>query len=186
MNDFGGATNVVTIDTATGTITNKGASVNGLDSIAWGGCAPPPQTTPGGTVPATLSLTLGSTPRNLGSFIPGIAAEYMSSVPANVISTAGDAALSVADASTNDSGQAGQRRVLAASGAAGQGDDGERSERPSSAPISGNPLVLTTWNAPVSNDTVTVSFKQAIGATDALRTGTYAKTLTFTLSTTTP
>ena len=46
--------------------------------------------------------------------------------------------------------------------------------------------MLTTWNAPVSNDTVTVSFKQAIGATDALRTGTYAKTLTFTLSTTTP
>ena len=38
--------------------------------------------------------------------------------------------------------------------------------------------------APVSNDAVTVTFKQAIGANDALRTGTYAKTLTFTLSTT--
>ena len=33
---------------------------------------------------------------------------------------------------------------------------------------------------------VTVTFKQAIGASDALRTGTYAKTLTFTLSTTSP
>jgi hypothetical protein len=33
---------------------------------------------------------------------------------------------------------------------------------------------------------VTVNFKQPIGATDALRTGTYSKTLTFTLSTTTP
>ena len=30
------------------------------------------------------------------------------------------------------------------------------------------------------------SAKQAIGATDALRTGAYSKTLTFTLSTTTP
>jgi hypothetical protein len=33
---------------------------------------------------------------------------------------------------------------------------------------------------------VTVGFKQAISRTDALRTGTYAKTLTYTLSTTNP
>ena len=33
---------------------------------------------------------------------------------------------------------------------------------------------------------VTLAFKQVIGANDALRTGTYAKTLTFTLSTTSP
>ena len=38
----------------------------------------------------------------------------------------------------------------------------------------------------MSNDPVTITFKQHIKATDALRTGTYAKTLTFTLSTTTP
>jgi hypothetical protein len=38
----------------------------------------------------------------------------------------------------------------------------------------------------VSNDAVTVDFKQSIGSGDALRTGTYAKTLTFTLSTTSP
>ncbi len=43
-----------------------------------------------------------------------------------------------------------------------------------------------TWTAPVSNDVVDVTFKQAIGANDALRTGTYSKTLTFTLSTTMP
>ena len=45
---------------------------------------------------------------------------------------------------------------------------------------------VKTWTAPTSNESVTVTFKQAIGANDALRTGTYAKTLTFTLSTTTP
>jgi hypothetical protein len=33
---------------------------------------------------------------------------------------------------------------------------------------------------------VPVEFEQAIGATDALRTGTYAETLTFTLSATEP
>ena len=38
----------------------------------------------------------------------------------------------------------------------------------------------------MSNDAVTIAFKQVIKANDALRTGAYAKTLTFTLSTTTP
>ena len=45
---------------------------------------------------------------------------------------------------------------------------------------------VKTYGAPVSNDAVTVTFRQAIGAGDALRTGTYAKTLSFTLSTTAP
>jgi hypothetical protein len=45
---------------------------------------------------------------------------------------------------------------------------------------------VKTWTGPTSNESVTVTFKQAIGANDALRTGTYAKTLTFTLSTTAP
>ena len=33
---------------------------------------------------------------------------------------------------------------------------------------------------------MTLGFKQSIAATDALRTGAYSKTLTYTLSTTTP
>ena len=43
-----------------------------------------------------------------------------------------------------------------------------------------------SWTAPVSNDPVTITFKQLVKANDPLRTGTYSKTLTFTLSTTTP
>ena len=39
---------------------------------------------------------------------------------------------------------------------------------------------------PVSNDAVAITFSQAVGANEALRTGSYSKTLTFTLSTTTP
>ena len=38
----------------------------------------------------------------------------------------------------------------------------------------------------MSNDAFSIGFSQHIGANDALRTGTYAKTLTFTLSTTNP
>ena len=45
---------------------------------------------------------------------------------------------------------------------------------------------LKTWAAPVSNDQLTLAFKQSIGATESLRTGAYGKTLTFTLSTTSP
>ena len=55
-------------------------------------------------------------------------------------------------------------------------------------PVGGSaaPTNLLTYAGPTSNDAVTVTFKQTIGANEALRTGTYNKTLTFTLSTTTP
>ena len=49
-----------------------------------------------------------------------------------------------------------------------------------------SPLSLLTYAPPISNDAVSLEFKQSIGANDALRTGTYSKTLTFTLSTATP
>ena len=48
------------------------------------------------------------------------------------------------------------------------------------------PAALETWSAPVSNDPVALTFTQHIGRTDALRTGSYGKTLTFVLSTTRP
>jgi hypothetical protein len=38
----------------------------------------------------------------------------------------------------------------------------------------------------VSNAAVSIGLRQHIGANQGLRTGTYGKTLTFTLSTTTP
>ena len=46
--------------------------------------------------------------------------------------------------------------------------------------------VVKTWSAPTSNESVPVVFKRSIAANEPLRTGTYGKTLTFTLSTTTP
>jgi X-Pro dipeptidyl-peptidase len=53
-----------------------------------------------------------------------------------------------------------------------------------------SPLTFTgvprTWSGPVSNDTFTLGFGQHIDADEPLRTGTYATTLTFTLSTTSP
>ena len=48
------------------------------------------------------------------------------------------------------------------------------------------PTQVLTYSGPTSNDPVTVTFGQHVGDTDALRTGTYTKSLTFTLSTTNP
>jgi hypothetical protein len=47
-------------------------------------------------------------------------------------------------------------------------------------------IAPATWTGPVSNAAVAITFRQHIGASDALRAGAYSKTLTFTLSTTAP
>jgi hypothetical protein len=47
-------------------------------------------------------------------------------------------------------------------------------------------IAPAAWTGPVSNATAAITFRQHIGATDALRTGSYSTTLTFTLSTATP
>ena len=84
-----------------------------------------------------------------------------------MVSTAGDATLSVADPSATNTGHLVNGAFALPQPLQGLG-------------------VVKTYNAPVSNDVATVTFKQQINANDALRTGTYSKTLTFTLSTTTP
>jgi hypothetical protein len=53
-------------------------------------------------------------------------------------------------------------------------------------PVGATPVTLLTYTGPASNDAVTIGIKQSIGSTEPLRTGSYRKTLTFTLSTTTP
>ena len=58
----------------------------------------------GGSVPATLALTLG-TPAAFAPFTPGVAKDYTASTTATVISTAGDATLTASDPSTNAPGR---------------------------------------------------------------------------------
>jgi Zinc carboxypeptidase/Chitobiase/beta-hexosaminidase C-terminal domain len=122
--------------------------------------------TVGGSVPATLSLVLGI-PAQFGAFTPGFAKEYSASTTATVISTAGDAVLSVADPSTTATGRLVNGTFALTTPLQGLG-------------------TIKTWSAPTSNESVPVTFKQSIAANEALRTGVYSKTLTFTLSTTTP
>jgi uncharacterized protein YjiK len=115
----------------------------------------------GGTVPATLSLSLGPA-ASFGTFTPGIDREYTATTPATVISTAGDATLSVSEPGHLTNGAFSLPEAL----------------RVEIAPAS--------WSAPVSNAVSAITFRQHIGAADALRSGAYARTLTFTLSTTSP
>ncbi|MDA0162119.1 alpha-L-rhamnosidase N-terminal domain-containing protein [Solirubrobacter ginsenosidimutans] len=115
----------------------------------------------GGTVPATLALTLGA-PASFGAFIPGITQTYTAATTANVTSSAGDASLTVSDPGHLTNGAFSLPEPL-------QVD-----------------IAPNAWSGPVSNAAVAIGFKQLVKSTDALRTGAYSKTLTFTLSTTNP
>jgi hypothetical protein len=114
-----------------------------------------------GTVPATLALTLDG-PATFGAFTPGVEKEYTATTKATVTSSAADATLSVAEPGHMTNGAFSLPEPL-------------RIEFSKSA-----------WTGPVSNDEVAVTAKQLVKAKDALRTGSYSKTVTFTLSTTSP
>ncbi len=128
---------------------------------AFGPTEYPAVTDVGGTVPATLSLTLGA-PASFGAFAPGLTRTYTAQTTANVISTAGEASLTVSDPGHLTNG-------------------GYALPKPLQVQIA-----PATWTGPVSNAAATITFTQEIGSTDALRTGSYSRTLTFTLSTTQP
>jgi hypothetical protein len=99
-----------------------------------------------------------------------------------VTSSAGDATLSVADPSPTATGRLTNGTFSLAAPVMARANQG------AFAAITGanTPLTLLTYNGPVSANAVTIGLKQTIGANESLRTGTYSKTLTFTLSTTTP
>jgi hypothetical protein len=144
----------------------------------------------GGSVPATLSLTLGSPPATFPTFVPGVTRPYEASTTANIISTAGDATLSVADPSAFQTGHLVNGTFFLPQPLQARARNAGTPPPPAPAynnvGSSASPLNLLTYSGPVSNDQVALQFSQLINATDALRTGTYSKTLTFTLSTTTP
>ncbi len=113
-------------------------------------------------MPATLSLTLGAPRERSARSRPGVERTYTASTAATVTSTAGEATLTVSDPGHLANGAftlAQPLEVLA---------------------------LPKTWTAPVTNDTFAIDFQQKIAASDPLRTGTYSRSLTFTLSTSTP
>ena len=142
--------------------------------------------------PGTLSLAVGG-PAAFGAFTPGLEPR----LPGTTM--AGDGGLrSAADAAdlrtVADPERDGARaswstaRSRAAAGAPGQGRRAPAAWAATSRRWAARRRRRRRWPTagPVSSDAVSIGFKQSIGSTDALRTGTYSKSLTFTLSTTTP
>jgi hypothetical protein len=139
-----------------------------------------------GTVPGTLSLSIGA-PADFGAFTAGVGRLYTAGTMANVVSTAGEAALTVADPSSTATGHlVNDTFSLPAALQARARNAANPATTFADVGSSASPTNLLTYSGPVSNDAVSLDFQQSIGANDALRTGTYSKTLTFTLSTTTP
>ena len=104
-----------------------------------------------------------------------------------MISTAGDGALSVADPSSNATGRLVNGTFslppplqAAATSPAGTGGALAAGRR-----LGGADLAADLRRPDLATIAVTLDFRQRINANDALRTGAYSKTLTFTLSTNT-
>jgi hypothetical protein len=105
---------------------------------------------------------------------------------ATVTSTAADALLTVADPGANPGHLVNGAFVLPQALQASAASPGGTAGAGGAVGDSAAPTSLLTYTGPVTNDQVTMTFKQGIGTTDALRTGAYSKSLTFTLSTTNP
>ncbi|RKQ86500.1 putative extracellular nuclease [Solirubrobacter pauli] len=133
-----------------------------------------------GSVPATLALTIGNA--SFGTFTPGDARDYTTTLDATVTSTGEDATLSVSDGSSTAPGRLVNGSRALRSPVQINADGG------AFAPLrtDNGALTLASWTEPISTRKVTLGFKQSIAGDEGLRTGSYAKTLTFTLSTTAP
>ena len=129
---------------------------------------------------SSLSLSLGQESVNLGTFVPGTAADYTTDVSASVTST-GAAVLTVQDGGANPGFLLNGSTPLATALQARAGHTGSLGTY---ATITGSPVTLLTFASAVNNDAVIIGLKQAITAAEPLTSGTYGKTLTFTVTST--
>jgi hypothetical protein len=144
------------------------------------------ETDVGGTVPGTLALSIGA-PASFGAFTPGVARAYTTSLTAVVTTSGEDTSLSVHDGSATAAGHLVNGTYVLQNAVEARAGNAATPPGPYGA-VGGTDArrALLTYPTPASNDAVTIGLRQAIGANEPLRTGAYSKTLTFTLSTTTP
>ncbi len=142
-----------------------------------------------GEVPFTQTLTSYCTEVNLGHFIPAEAKTYTNTC--NVTATDTDAAsrLTAEDASATDTGHLVQGTYDLPDPLEVQAAAEERGITTGAQTLAtslGHPQTLLNFAEPFADNLLTVKFTQKIGKKDPLHTGVYAKTITLTLSTTTP
>src|SRR3954469_220443 len=145
-------------------------------------------TTVGGDVPSMMALQIQSTVGSFGTFQPLVTKSYEAATPAPGTGTAGNATLSVADSSATAPGHLvnGAFALPSPLNARAISSTNPSQAFAPLAEATGTATTLLSYTGPVNSDIVTLGFRQAIGAGDVLRAGTYSKQLTFTLSTTTP
>jgi hypothetical protein len=145
-------------------------------------------TTVGGDVPSLMALQIQSNVGNFGTFQPTVAKSYETALAATVTTTTGNATLSVADNGLTAPGHLVNGAFALPSPLNARAIDAGNPTQ-AFAPLAeatGTATTLLSYAGPVNSDIVTLGFRQAIGAGDVLRSGTYSKQLTFTLSTTAP
>lgn len=147
-----------------------------------------------GTVGAGLSIDVAPTV-SLGALVPSLAGSSVNaSTSVTVTSTAATASVQVNDPDTtatkgfllnSTTGPSGPATYALANALQVNGP----AQAPTSlagGPVSVFDATLTPAGLNQFSTTKSVTFTQAIGANEGLRTGTYAKNLTFSVSTTTP
>jgi hypothetical protein len=145
-------------------------------------------TSGGGSVDTILELAVGNGPVNFGAFQPGVAREYLATVAPRITSTAGNTALTVHDPATTGVGRLvnGTSTLQQPVQIYSTGGNGSTAGAGGAVGGASAPTAVATWAGPIANGAVNLQFRQLISATENLRSGSYNKTLTFTLSTTAP
>jgi len=146
-----------------------------------------------GEVPFTQTLATTCSSVVLGQFVPGKPFDYTNTCGLKATSTAAESKLVAEDTSATDTGHLVQvykhgtinatyelLHPLETNATSTQGGFGG-----AFASLE-HQVTLLTYAQPFSEDEATVTFSQQIGLHDPLHTGTYAKTITITLSTTEP
>jgi sugar phosphate isomerase/epimerase len=165
---------------------NAAPALNRVALVARSGASIAVQSPVGGDVASQLSLSITGQ-ATFGAFTPGTARDYTATLLADVVSTMPDAALSVVDSTTNATGHL-VNGTYALQQPLKMRATNSANPNTAFAPLSesGAPLALLTWTGPTAGDKVTLGFQQSIAATENLLRGSYTKTLTYTLSSTTP
>lgn len=148
-----------------------------------------------GTVAAGLSIDVAPTV-SLGALVPSLAGSSVTaSTAVTVTSTAATASVQITDPDAtatkgfllnNAAGPAGTPVTYALANALQVNGPSQAPTSLAGGPVSVFDATLTPSGPNLFSTTQSVTFTQAIGANEGLRTGTYAKNLTFSVSTTTP
>jgi plastocyanin len=133
-----------------------------------------------GTVPLAMGIEIGG-PVSFGAFQPGVTQVYEAGTTLTATSSTPASALSAHDASSVATGHL-------VNGSAALPQPLQVGAGGPFAPLGGSssPILLRSWTTPLAKEQVQVQFRQPIAETDRLLAGDYGKTVTFTLSATTP